>query len=96
MARKGPNLLSTYKGGRDNPVGPGSFRKCVQSSRLAVVLRDGGYAGKLIDWAANFGRWVPRIVERSKDAKVLPYRPGDGRSNVRFRSWASIRTISAI
>ena len=45
--------------------------------RLSVIWGDGGYAGKLIDWAANFGRWVLQIIERGKDAKgfvVLPRR----------------------
>ncbi len=58
-------------------MGPGSFRKCMENSRLPVAWGDGGYAGKLIDWAVNFGRWVSQIVERSKGAKgfaVLPRR----------------------
>lgn len=46
-------------------------------SRLSLIWADGGYAGKLIDWAFDFGRWVLQIVERNKDIKgfmVLPRR----------------------
>ena len=53
-------------------MGPGSFRKRMENSRLPVVWGDGGYAGKLIDWAANFGRWVLQIVERWGEYKEGP------------------------
>ena len=54
-------------------------------SRLSLIWADGGYAGKLIDWAANFGRWVLQIVERSKDVKGFAVLP---------RRWVVERTFS--
>ena len=54
-------------------------------SRLCVIWADGGYAGRLIDWAANFGRWVLQIVERSKDVKGFAVLP---------RRWVVERTFS--
>jgi len=45
--------------------------------RLLLIWADGGYAGKLLDWARGFGRWTVEIVKRSDDAKgfeVLPRR----------------------
>lgn len=56
-------------------------------SRLFLIWADGGYAGKLIDWAANFGRWVLQIVERSKDVKGFAVLP---------RRWAVERTFSRL
>ena len=46
-------------------------------SRLVLIWADGGYAGKLIDWTANFGHWVLQIIKRCDDVKgfvVLPRR----------------------
>jgi len=46
-------------------------------SRLALIWADGGYAGKLIDWVADFGHWILWIVKRCDDVKgflVLPRR----------------------
>ena len=37
--------------------------------RLKLVWADGGYAGKLIDWAKQACGWVLEIVKRSEDAK---------------------------
>ena len=54
-------------------------------SRLSLIWADGGYAGKLIDWAANFGRWVLQIIERSKDVKGFAVLP---------RRWVVERTFS--
>ena len=54
-------------------------------SRLSLIWADGGYAGKLIDWAFNFGRWVLQIVERSKDVKGFAVLP---------RRWVVERTFS--
>lgn len=54
-------------------------------SRLSVIWADGGYAGKIIDWAADFGRWLLRIVERSNDAKGFAVLP---------RRWVVERTFS--
>jgi len=34
--------------------------------QLSLIWADGGYSGKLIDWAFNFGRWLLQIVERNK------------------------------
>ena len=45
--------------------------------RLRLIWADGGYSGKLVDWAAQFGRWVLEIVRRSDDVTgfaVLPHR----------------------
>lgn len=45
--------------------------------RLKLIWADGGYAGKLIEWAASFGNWVLEIVKRSDDVigfAVLPKR----------------------
>ncbi len=44
---------------------------------LKKIWADGAYAGKLVDWAQEFGEWVLEIVKRSDDAKgfeVLPHR----------------------
>jgi len=54
-------------------------------SRLSLIWADGGYAGKLIDWAFNFGRWVLQIVERNKDVKGFSVLP---------RRWVVERTFS--
>ena len=46
-------------------------------SRLVLIWADGGYAGKLIDWVADFGHWILQIVRRCDDVKgfvVLPRR----------------------
>ena len=46
-------------------------------SRLALIWADGGYAGKLIDWVADSGHWILKIVKRCDDVKgflVLPRR----------------------
>ena len=48
-----------------------------QFSRLKLIWADGGYAGKLIEWAMELGGWVLEIVKRSDDLsgfKVLPHR----------------------
>jgi putative transposase len=37
--------------------------------RLKKIWADGAYAGKLVDWAKEFGSWVLEIVKRSDDAK---------------------------
>ena len=46
-------------------------------SRLTLIWADGGYAGKLIDWVADFGHWILWIVKRCDGVKgfvVLPRR----------------------
>jgi putative transposase len=46
-------------------------------SRLRLIWVDGGYAGKLIDWAWNICGWILEIVKRCDDVKgfqVLPRR----------------------
>ena len=48
-----------------------------QFPRLEKIWADGAYAGKLVDWAKDFGQWVVEIVKRSADAvgfEVLPHR----------------------
>ncbi len=35
-------------------------------SRLTLIWADGGYAGKLIAWTAEFGNWVLQIVKRTE------------------------------
>ena len=45
--------------------------------RLRLIWADGGYAGKLLPWAAALGNWVLQIVKRSDKLKgfaVLPRR----------------------
>lgn len=45
--------------------------------RLKLIWADGGYAGQLIEWTKNLGRWVLEIVKRSDDMigfVVLPRR----------------------
>jgi len=54
-------------------------------SRLSLIWADGGYAGKLIEWAAEFGQWVLEIVERSKETKGFSVLP---------RRWVVERTFS--
>jgi len=54
-------------------------------SRLSLIWADGGYAGKLIDWAANFGRWVLQIVKRNDEIKGFAVLP---------RRWVVERTFS--
>ena len=45
-------------------------------SRLSLIWADGGYAGKLISWTAEFGHWVLQIVKRTDLHRfvVLPKR----------------------
>ncbi len=38
-------------------------------SRLQLIWADGGYTGKLIDWAKQFCNWILEIVKRSDDVK---------------------------
>jgi putative transposase len=48
-----------------------------QFPRLQKIWADGGYAGKLVDWAKDFGQWVLEIVKRSDTAvgfELLPHR----------------------
>jgi putative transposase len=45
--------------------------------RLQRIWADGAYAGKLVDWAKEFGQWVLEIVKRTDEAvgfEVLPHR----------------------
>ena len=45
--------------------------------RLHKIWADGGYAGKLVDWAKEMGQWALEIVKRSDPAvgfEVLPHR----------------------
>jgi putative transposase len=45
--------------------------------RLQKIWADGGYAGKLVDWAKETGQWVLEIVKRSDPSvgfEVLPHR----------------------
>ena len=45
--------------------------------RLKKIWADGAYAGKLVDWAKEFGEWFLEIVKRSEGAKgfeLLPHR----------------------
>jgi putative transposase len=45
--------------------------------RLRLIWADGGYAGKLVAWAASLGGWLLEIVKRSDKLKgfaVLPRR----------------------
>ncbi len=46
-------------------------------ARLTLIWADGGYAGKLIEWAREFASWTLEIVKRNDDLKgfhVLPRR----------------------
>ena len=46
-------------------------------SRLCLIWADGGYAGRLLDWAKEFGGWVLQIVRRSdrmRGFEILPRR----------------------
>lgn len=45
--------------------------------RLRLIWADGGYAGQLIEWTMQLGRWVLEIVKRNDDMigfVVLPRR----------------------
>ncbi len=45
--------------------------------RLTTIWVDGGYAGKLVEWATTTGGWALEVVKRPKDAEgfvVLPKR----------------------
>ena len=45
--------------------------------RLKQIWADGGYSGKLVDWAMNLGEWVLEIVKRNAELhhfEVLPKR----------------------
>lgn len=45
--------------------------------RMQLVWADGGYAGQLIGWLAEFCRWTLEIVKRTDDVKgfrILPRR----------------------
>jgi putative transposase len=53
------------------------LEKLTDFSRLKKIWADGAYAGKLVDWAKEFGEWVLEIVKRSDGAvgfEVLPHR----------------------
>jgi putative transposase len=54
-------------------------------SRLSLIWADGGYAGKLLDWAKEFGNWVLEIVKRSDDMRGFEVLP---------RRWVVERTFS--
>lgn len=44
--------------------------------RLKLIWADGGYAGKLVDWARGFAGWLIEIVKRPNEKRfvVLPRR----------------------
>jgi len=43
--------------------------------RLRLIVADGGYAGKLVQWAKTFGRWTLQIAKHGTGVfKVLPFR----------------------
>jgi putative transposase len=43
--------------------------------RLKLIWADGGYAGQLIEWAKQLGRWTLEIVKRTEPGfAVLPKR----------------------
>ena len=45
--------------------------------RLKLIWADGGYAGLLIEWTRQLGRWILEIVKRSDDLAgfaVMPKR----------------------
>lgn len=52
--------------------------------RLELIWADGGYAGKLVDWARGFAGWVIEIVKR----------PGQKRFVVLPRRWVVERTFA--
>ena len=54
-------------------------------SRLSLIWADGGYAGRLLDWAAEFGNWLLQIVKRSDDMQGFEVLP---------RRWVVERTLS--
>ena len=54
-------------------------------SRLSLIWADGGYAGRLLDWAAEFGNWLLQIVKRSDDMQGFEVLP---------RRWVVERTFS--
>ena len=44
---------------------------------LKKIWADGAYAGKLVDWAQEYGEWILEIVKRSDGVKgfeLLPHR----------------------
>lgn len=46
-------------------------------ARLILIWADGGYAGRLIEWAKQFTSWTIEIVKRNDDLKgfhILPRR----------------------
>lgn len=48
-----------------------------QHRGVSHLWADGGYAGQLVGWCADFGNWTLEIVKRSDDIKgfkVLPRR----------------------
>jgi putative transposase len=54
------------------------LQKAKQSfSRLQLIWADGGYAGKLVNWAKESYQWILEIVKRNDEVKgfhVLPRR----------------------
>ncbi len=45
--------------------------------RLRLIWADGGYGGKLVEWAQRLGQWTLQIVKRNDDVtgfSVLPKR----------------------
>ena len=55
--------------------------------RLQLIWADGGYAGKLIDWAKEQFNWVLEIVKRNDDVKGFQVLP---------RRWVVERTLAWI
>ena len=45
------------------------LRLCGLLPRLSLVWADGGYAGRLVDWARAAGGWALQIVKRCDDVK---------------------------
>jgi putative transposase len=54
-------------------------------SRLSLIWADGGYAGRLLDWAKEIGNWILQIVKRSDDMQGFEVLP---------RRWVVERTFS--
>ena len=50
--------------------------------RLQVIWADAGYAGRLVSWAWDNGRWFLTVVKRKPDTTTSRSCPDDGSWNV--------------
>ncbi|MFZ2173589.1 MAG: transposase [Rhodococcus sp. (in: high G+C Gram-positive bacteria)] len=72
-----------------------SWLRCALTSQRSVWWADGGYAGRLIEWAKNVLSLTVQVVKRTDDAKGIKVLPRRWWSRERSRGSANTGAASA-